>query len=314
MFKSLVATTVLLTSLCAQAGLYNSYHGQGLPLKVGEDYRAVNYRNNFMNEMGITAVQGDYGLTQFEGNEVGFTMLKMKNENEGAFKNILAKAKQKYSSRWGNGKGFISSLRIYTQRYGCIPKITSVSHGWGSTDTVNGESVPRQGEGKALSGPNPTGSNGVYAYARDIPRGWYIGAPAWTATSLDRELYNSVRNGSIKFCNSCIAQFYACNIATDFAKVFAQVSGCQTVVGTGQNSPVFQNKEKTHEGKQKIFSGAHYWGSFAAFWGENGKSKEAKALGQEKPASWYRATPVKNNNGQIVDLVEENLGSKYISL
>ncbi len=276
--------------------IYTSYHGEGLPLYVGKKPQAEKYRSDFMKKNGITQRKDDLGLIQFDGNDFGMTLIKDGNDDQ-AFLNILGKRNHDQSYEWRNGPQFIKVLRRYTRDYGCIGKITSLSHGWASGG--------RPGEGSGLSGDR--GFNGLYATGGDLPRSLARAG----ARTLEVSLREEIEEGNIKFCNLCVAQFYSCNISAKFAKTFTEVSGCQAAVATGQNSPQFQSFE-TEEETRKVYEGAHYWKSAAGIWAER-HSPEDRAAGRRK-ASWYRSTPVKGANGQVLSVIEENLGETYISL
>ncbi len=276
---------------------FSSFHGEGLPKKVGKKSYAVEYRKDFMDRMGIYSEVDELGLEQYSGNNIGLALIKKGNDDEAAFNTVLAQKNYRSLDEWRNGPQFLDSLEKYTEKYGCIPKITSVSHGWRSSE--------RTGEGNGLSGNN--GINGIYASSRDLPKS--VGK--FGTRSLDKDLAERVAEGKIQFCGSCVAQFYACNVGADFAKIFSQVSGCQTVVATGQNSPWFQSSA-TDEDRQRVYKGAHYWKSAAGVWEES--NTEAKKKGYDALGSWYRSTPVKNSRGQVTDIISENLGGQYISL
>lgn len=276
--------------------IFTSYHGEGLPLKVGESEAGKKYRASFIEKYGIVTYTDELSLTQFRNNDFGLALLK-KGNDDAAFENIMSQ--RNYTSRedWKNGNQFIKELKSYTKEHGCIPKLNSLSHGWASGG--------RPGEAAGLSGSK--GFNGFFATDGDLPG---LLARSGTAT-VNGDLKKAVEKGDIKFCGSCIAQFYACNIAPKFADVLAKVSGCQVVVATGQNSPYFQSL-KTEEDKQRVYSGPHYWKSAAGVWAER-HTDEQRANGERK-ASWYRATPIKNASGEVVDVKGENLGESYISL
>ncbi len=276
---------------------FSKFHGEGLPKKVGQKSVAVEYRQDFMDRMGISSEIDELGLEQFSNNNIGLGLIKKGNDDEAAFNTVLAQKNYRSLDDWRNGPQFIDALEKYTEKYGCIPKITSVSHGWRSSN--------RTGEGNGLSGNK--GINGLYASSRDLPKS--VGK--FGTRTLDKDLAERIEEGKIQFCGACVAQFYACNVGADFAKIFSKVSGCQTVVATGQNSPWFQSSE-TQEDRQKVYKGAHYWKSAAGVWEES--SSQAKKKGYEALGTWFRSTPVKNSRGQVTDVVSENLGGQYISL
>lgn len=277
---------------------YSHYHGEGVPKKVGENPYAVEFRKNFMDENGIAQSTDELGLEEFTGNKIGLALLKKSNEGEAAFQNVLAKKNYQTLDHWKNGPQFLKALERYTEENGCIPKLMSISHGW--------RSEGRRGEGNGLSGDK--GINGIFATTKDLPSST-VGK--WGTRSLDRDMKKMVDEGKIKFCGSCVAEFYACNIGTEFADSFAKVSGCQTVVSTGQSSPWFQ-KADTREDEERVYRGSHYWMSASGVWAES--ESEAKKHGWDELGTWYRSTPVKNDAGQVTDLVKENLGDMYISI
>ena len=309
MIKSVLISTILMASVPSHARLFDfilgdplaniftQEHGSDVPLLVGEKPEAIAYREAFKGDFGITSYTDHLGLTQYKGNDIGLALIKKRNTNEAAFITVLNQKDYTTKSTWKNGPSFIKTLKEYTAKNGCIPKITSVSHGWRSTE--------RPGEGKGLSGTS--GHNGIYATQADLPEAVRkIGS-----RSLEKDMTAAMNAGEIKFCSSCVAQFYACNIAAKFAKVFAQISGCQTVVATGLNSPMFQSL-KTDLDKQRVYSGAHYWQSAAGVWAE--RYTDAHRASGERPGSWYRATPIKGADGKVQSIVSENLGQQYISL
>lgn len=276
--------------------IYTSFHGEGLPKKVGKVQIAIDYRERFKNAYGITSFIDELGLTQYRGNEIGLALLKRGN-NDAAFFNILSKRDYQEMDEWRNGPQFLKSLKNYTKDNGCISKITSLSHGWASGG--------RPGEGSGLSGNR--GMNGLYATDDDLPG--FIARLG--ARSLNKDLREDIEKGDVKFCNLCVVQFYSCNLSAKFAKSFAQVSGCQVALATGQNSPYFQSLA-TEQDKEKVYEGSHYWKSGAGVWAER-HTDEQKARG-ERLGSWYRATPIKNLSGNVTGISEENLGELYIAL
>ncbi len=300
-----VALLALTCSLGANAGIlerfmknvFTSYHGEGMPRKVGERREAIEYRQRFMDRMGITEFKDELGLSSFENNDSGLALIKKGNDDEAAFNTVLNQRNYSELLEWKNGPKFIKALKEYTQARGCIPKIVSVSHGWRSSE--------RTGEGSGLSGTN--GINGIYATDGNLPSS--LGRLG--TRSLDQDLAEAVRSGEVKFCDLCVAQFYACNVSAKFAKAFAKVSGCQSVVATGQNSPYFQTSNTELE-RARMYKGAHYWLSAAGVWEERQTSAmEAKG---EKLGTWYRATPIKDASGRVTKIIDENLGDLYISL
>jgi hypothetical protein len=309
MLKTILVATVVMSSVHTHANffsrilgdplanIFTSSHGEGVPKKVGEKRAGAQYRAQFIKEMGITSYTDSLGLTQYQGNDVGIALIKRNNTDEAAFITVLNQKDYTERLTWRNGPGFIEALKEYTARNGCIPKVTSVSHGWRSTD--------RPGEGKGLSGSK--GQNGIYATQADLPEA----VRKLGSRSLSKDMQEGINSGEIKFCSSCVAQFYACNIAAKFADTFSKVSGCQTVVATGLNSPMFQSLE-TSADKQKVYAGAHYWQSAAGVWAE--RYTDAHKARGERPASWYRSTPLKDANGNVKSIVGENLGQQYISL
>jgi hypothetical protein len=258
--------------------------GEGLPRTIGTHPYAEEYRQRYMDQQGITEYER-YGLTFYSGNSRGLGLIKSNNMDEPAFTNILKGIQM--TGVWKNGASFIDQLEDYTSRYGCIPKITSTSHGWLSTDLT--------GEVHGLSGYR--GFNGIYALDEHRPRGF----SQFGTRTIETHMMRSIREGKIRFCQTCVIQIYACNVSAEFANVFAQASGCQTVVATGQGSPFFQKMDSSLE-RNRTHSAFHYWLSSAATWAERGR------------VGWHRATPVKNRNGQVVELIKENLGGQYIAL
>lgn len=277
--------------------VFSDSHGQGLPVVVIEMPEALSYREDFISRMGIEKRVDDSGLIQFSNNKEGLGLIKKSNENEPAFELILSKKNFKNLVSWKNGKAFIKALKSYTKENGCIPKIVSTSHGW--------RSARRTGEGHGLSGKK--GFNGIYVDYEHGPRGI---AKSGAKTFKDH-LQKEIDSGDIKFCSSCMAQFYACNVSTYFATSFAEMSGCQTVVATGQNSPLFQKRDEDG-GYKKIYNGAHYWKSESGVWEE--RQTEEMKRNNELKGSWFRATPIKNDQDEVIDLIKENLGKQYISL
>ncbi len=276
---------------------FSSFHGEGVPKKVGKSSVAVEYRKDFMDQMGIYSEVDSLGLEQYVNNNIGLALIKKGNDDEAAFNTVLAKKDYRKLEDWKNGPQFIDALEDYTEKYGCIPKITSVSHGWVSEG--------RTGEGNGLSGDK--GINGIYATGKNLPKS--LGR--FGTRSLEEHLAEKIEEGKIQFCSACVAQFYACNVGAKFASTFSEVTGCQTVVATGQNSPWFQSTN-TEADRQRVYRGAHYWKSAAGVWAESGT--EAKKKGYDALGSWYRSTPVKNSRGQVKSIVSENLGGQYISL
>ncbi|MCR9203508.1 MAG: hypothetical protein NXH75_02955, partial [Halobacteriovoraceae bacterium] len=155
MNKSLLLPLLVVLSLNSQASwldrlradlskdIYTSFHGEGLPLVVGSTETGLQYRQNFINQNRITSKVDEYGIVQFDNNDVGIALLKKGNDDH-AFLNILDKRNYVKMDEWRNGPQFLKALKKYTKDYGCIPKITSLSHGWASGD--------RPGEGSGLSG------------------------------------------------------------------------------------------------------------------------------------------------------------------
>ncbi len=276
--------------------VFSNGHGEGLPKSVQTLPEAIDYRNNFIHKMGILKSDENEFIT-FSHNNKGLALVKRSNESEPAFELILSKRNYNKLVSWKNGKAFIKALKGYTKENGCIPKITSTSHGWRSSG--------RTGEGHGLSGKK--GFNGIYVDYKHGPEGVAKNGSRTFKNHLKKE----IKKGSIKFCNSCIAQFYACNVSTYFANSFAKMSGCQTVVATGQNSPYFQKRDEDG-GYDQIHKGAHYWKSASGVWEERQTVKMKD--NNELKGSWYRSTPIKNEHNEVIDLVKENLGKLYISI
>lgn len=304
-----LALTALVTTTAAQASWldvlirgfeedsYSKFHGEGLPKRVGQRREAIEYREDFKDRMGIYSSVDSLGLTQYSNNKIGLALIKKGNTDEAAFQTVLAQKDYRSLKKWRNGPQFLEALEDYTKENGCIPKITSVSHGWRSDE--------RPGEGNGLSGNK--GVNGIYSSNQDTPT--FIAR--FGTRTLQKHLKQKIDQGKIEFCSACVVQFYACNVGADFASTFSQVSGCQTVVATGQNSPMFQSTANAQE-RQKIYSGAHYWKSAPGVWAES--SSEAKKKGYDQLGTWFRSTPVKNSRGQVTGIVKENLGTQYIAL
>jgi hypothetical protein len=277
--------------------VFSNGHGEGLPAVVVEEPEALSYREDFIKKMKIERNFDDEGLIRFSNNNEGLGLVKKSNEDEPAFELILSKKNFKNLVSWKNGKAFIKALKNYTKENGCIPKIVSTSHGW--------RSARRTGEGHGLSGKK--GFNGIYVDYEHGPRGIAKSG----AKTLKNDVQKEIDKGTIKFCSTCMAQFYACNISAYFASSFAKMSGCQTVVATGQNSPYFQERDEDG-GYSKIYNGAHYWKSESGVWAER-QTPEMKR-NNERKGSWFRATPIKNEQEEVIDLIKENLGRKYIAL
>lgn len=275
---------------------YSSSHSLDLPKKVQTLAEGEAYRADFIKKMGIIEYE-EGGITLYKNNLKGMAIIKKNNRREAAFKAILYSGKN-YNKlyNWKNGKDLIKRMKSYTQKYSCIPKLTSTSHGWRSTG--------RTGEGHGISGSK--GYNGFYVSFVHGPEK----VAKYGARTIKDHLVQEIKSGAIKFCKSCIAQFYACNVSTRFADTFAEATGCQTIVATGQNSPQFQSLEK--DGKFKYNTGVNYWKSDVGSLSER-STKEEKLRGELK-AGWYRATPIKNSHNEVIDVVKENIGRLYIAL
>jgi hypothetical protein len=259
-------------------------HGTNLPETETNLSEAETYKEEVMSLLGMEPYEKNE-ITFFTNSKQGLYLIKKNNRYEPAFQNVIAKAS--HVANWKNGKSFIKALKKYTAANGCIPKLTSVSHGWATT-TENGEV-------HGLSGSR--GKNGIYASNATRPKGL-----AKLGTRTVREhLQEAINEGEVKFCDQCLIQFYACNISTLFADTLAEVSKCQTVVATGKASPYFKSVE-TELDKKQTYSGFHYWSSAAGIWEERGKGQ------------WYRATPILNGHGEVVDMLKENIGNLYIAL
>jgi len=276
--------------------VFSNGHGEGLPKVVQSLPEAEAYRANFLESMKIEKIEQD-GFISYKGNNKGLGLVKKSNESEPAFDLILSKKTYNKLVSWKNGKAFINALKDYTKENGCIPKITSTSHGW--------RSAGRTGEGHGLSGK--AGFNGIYV---DYKHGPEKIAKKGSKT-FKKHLQKEIDKGTIKFCSSCVAQFYACNVSALFASTFAKLSGCQTIVATGQNSPYFQERDEDG-GYDQITKGAHYWKSDSGVWEER-QTQEMKENNELK-GSWFRATPIKNDHNEVIDIVKENLGKLYISI
>ncbi len=268
----------------SRAAIATKTHGEGLPRTISVDSRAEKFRQQFKNEQGITSYE-HLGLTFYRGNSQGLAIVKTTNRTEMAFVNIMKGTEE--IKTWTNGQSFINRLAEYTDKYGCIPKFTSVSHGWRTEEDI--------GEIHGLSGAK--GYNGIFSRDENRPTGF----KRFGSRTLDEHLREAVEDGSVKFCDTCLAQFYACNVSVEFADYFAEISGCQTVLTTGQASPYFQDMD-TPENRRLTLSAFHYWLGTPAIWAERGKS------------GWYRVTPLKDHRGDITKFVRENLGPLYIAL
>lgn len=282
---NLVALLTLLSSPLAQASIDQIYaggHGVDFPEKVQKHELAERYLLEFDKAFGSSSYQ-EGPLQHFHNDELGIGLVKDSNQDEPMFQNILRELN--HVQAWDNGKDFISALEDYTHENGCIPKVTSASHGWSSE---------RPGDVHGLSGDK--GYNGLYATESTKPDGLLS---RWGTRSLEKDLRESMQEGKIRFCKRCLVQFYACNVSVLFADTFAKVSGCQTVVSTGKAYPHF-NKFETEEEKFLAIYGAHYWASGAGNWAEKGRS------------GWYRSTPVKTS-GQELKLIRENIGELYLA-
>lgn len=262
--------------------IYSNGHGLNLPRKIQKNKLAQKYLAEFDKAYGVTPYE-EGPLQYFRNDDMGLGLIKDSNQGESMFRNILREIN--HVETWGNGKSFISALENYTYENGCIPKITSVSHGWSSK---------RDGDVHGLSGDK--GYNGLYATESTKPDGFIS---RWGTRSIEKDLKESIRKGKIRFCNRCLIQFYACNISTFFADTLAEASGCQTVVSTGKAYPHFE-KFNTEQEKFKAIHGAHYWTSGAGNWAERGH------------VGWYRSTPVKSSTGET-QVIRENIGKLYIA-
>lgn len=282
LYLVLLSTTLLLSQSAQASSSITDNHGEGLPTIVGESPFATQYRQDFMTKHGITTYE-KYGIIHYKNNKIGLGLIKSANRKENAFKHILNKT-SKTQMKWNSGKQLIKTLKEYSDTVKCIPKIVSASHGWAS----------REGEGEWHGLSGRTRNNGIYASNETRPK-------KWGSSRTSEDLAEEVAKGEINFCNSCIVQFYACNVSTTFAKSVAKATGCQVVLATGKASPIFTSSE-TELDVQKMYNGHHYWRSGAAFWKDRGVS------------SWYRVTPKKTPYNEIVEFVEENLGDTYIAL
>lgn len=276
MMKILIAF-ISLNSFASIDQIYSNGHGDNFPSEVSLDQSAENYLREFDGMHGLQSYEED-GVTYFMNNKRGVGLIKKTNQDEPVFRNILRGIE--FYRPWKNGKDFLKGLEEYTQDHGCIPKVTSVSHGWSSE---------RPGEVHGLSGSK--GYNGIYASRDTTPNGVISGLGT---QNISVDMKKKIRSKEIRFCNRCLIQFYACNVSTLFAKTVAQTTGCQTVVATGKAYPHFQSSETLEERLLGI-SAAHYWRSGAGNWDERGN------------VGWYRATPA---DGKII---EENIGELYIA-
>ncbi|EQC49420.1 hypothetical protein M899_1542 [Bacteriovorax sp. BSW11_IV] len=275
--KYLIVLLITANSFASIDQIYSRGHGDRFPTEVSVSELAEDYLREFDESLGIQSYEEDE-VTYFSNNKKGIGLIKKTNQDEPVFRNILKGIQ--YYRPWKNGKDLLKGMEEYTSRYGCIPKVTSVSHGWSSE---------RPGEVHGLSGSK--GYNGIYATKETRPDGLIS---KLGTTDVRGDLKQKIKEGSIRFCNRCLIQFYACNISTLFAKTIAEVTGCQSVVATGKAYPHFQSNE-TERDRMLGITGAHYWQSGAGNWGERGK------------VGWYRATPI---DGKII---EENIGQLYIA-
>lgn len=284
--KKIIALLIVISSANSLAiNFFTKKHGVGLPASETNSSQGQQYRERIKRKLNITSYQ-ENGLTFYNNSNKGLYLIKKANLSDNGFKNIIKDAdKVRY---WNNGNSFIQALKDHTKANGCIDKVTSVSHGWASKSG--------RGEGHGLSGSY--GKNGLYATEQTRPQ--FLLDRLGTAT-VNGKLRQAVKMGEIKFCKTCLLQFYACNISTYFADVFATISQCQTVVGTGQVSPKYQSTE-TDLDRAKTYSAFHHWSSVAGLWEERGQGQ------------WYRVTPVKDDNGKLRGLVKENIGNTYLAL
>ena len=305
---STTANASVLSFLAKALGVYKQSftqkHGDGLPEAVNVDQRALNYRKSFMEQEGIYAVE-KHGATYYENNDKELALIKTGNKKEPAFLKIL---KDRDVISWKNGAAFIKKMEDYTAKNGCIPKITSASHGWKSVSALDRSLSKSErefvGEGHGLSGW--VGLNGIFATEATSPRGLAKNG----ARSLDKHLQQSIDKGTVKFCSKCLIQFYACNVSTLFVDTFAKISGCQVVAATGKASPYWstQKQVETNDDKFNRSHAFHYWSNGGGVW------EERKGDGEYFKSGWYRATPLKSYYGEVEDVVRENLGLTYIAL
>ncbi len=300
MFRPLLTLISIFSISTSYAELRTLNAGEGLPLEVERSEVAEAYRSKLMQDFNITRFE-KYGIDHFSydgrtGKEggLGLGLLKQENWNDNIFKNILGKTSQTVID-WQDGRTFLDALKEYSSRieryhmyYGekklnCIPKVTIAAHGWRSTPDELGS-----GEFHGL--PGYTGEDGIYASPSTLESYFY------NEGVISTELKEAAINKSINFCNTCLIEVYACNISTKFANELAKASQCQVVVATGKASPYYRSTE-TRELKNQTYSGEHIWSSGAATWSERGRSE------------WYRATP----QGRGIELIKENIGSKYIA-
>lgn len=281
--KAIVLSLVCVTNVMATNIAYRD-HGTNLPKEVTNLAEAQSYREDVMELLGMEAYEKNEA-TFYTNSKKGLYLIKKNNRKEPAFKNIIHGAKTVYN--WRNGNSFIRALKKYTKNYGCIPKLTSVSHGWASRK--------ENGEVHGLSGSR--GLNGIYVNNETRPN--FLDRLG--TTTIEKHLNEAIESGEVKFCGKCVAQFYACNISTLFANKFAEATKCQTVVATGKASPYFQSTETELE-RDQTYSAFHYWGSNVGIWEEIG-------MGQ-----WYRATPITNDQNEVIEVLKENIGDLYIAL
>lgn len=234
--KGILCLLMLVTSTHAMADLRasmsTSSHGVGLPRTVGTHPYAVAHREQFKNNHQITSyISESTGIKHYRNGKVGLALIKNTNTDEAIFQGIIRGTQ--VISTWSSGNTFLKALEDYTSQYGCVPKVTSVSHGWRSENDG--------GDFHGLSGSR--GFNGIYSRRQYQPTGpiHRIGT-----RSLDQEMRALVRQGKIRFCQTCIAQFYACNISTDFANVL------QRLVDVKQSSPQLKHLLNIKRWDQKL--------------------------------------------------------------
>lgn len=136
------------------------------------------------------------------------------NENT-HFRNIASNDGKTSVSKAKTGKEILDILKEQTLSSDecCIRNLTFAGHGW----AYNGSSSP-QGDG--IPGAD-AGSSGLYLNKRD---------PSSATLS---ELGAEIQNGTIRFCEDCRIQIYACRISDDFTNKLAKVTGCGVIAARG---------------------------------------------------------------------------------
>jgi hypothetical protein len=260
--------------------------GDGKAETVVKNQEAEEYLQETLDSLGITTYERE-GVTYVKNNSEGLGLVKKGNKDT-VFHENLKHFNKEDRMTWGNGKGLLKTMKKYTKKYGCIRKMTSLSHGWASD---------RTGEGHGLTGTR--GYNGFYSDKASEPTGMGMKMAMRGIKNVDEDMRKMVEKGEIKFCNRCLVQFYACNISTTFARKFAEVSKCQTVISTGQTFPHFQ-KMSTSEEKFRVYNAYNHWTAGAFDWDERAT------------VGWFRVTPIAKS-WRSYRYIEENLGREYMA-